>query len=75
MIDTESLDLDDGMTRLRLRLRNVPIDEAVQTAEFFKNDSAHDGSPDVFRGEGSDRYPFEFSWPRKSPIAAAISRA
>ena len=68
-------DLNDDMTELRLRLRNVPIDKAVQATKFFKNDGAHDASPDVSRGEGGGGYPFEFGWARKSPIAAAISRA
>jgi hypothetical protein len=45
MVDPERLDLDDDVTGLGLRLRDVLVDQAVQPAELLENDGTHDEPP------------------------------
>src|SRR5262249_55589441 len=45
MIKPERLDLDDDMTRSRLGLGNVLVDQAVEPAEFLEDDGLHGYSP------------------------------
>jgi hypothetical protein len=47
VIDAECLDLDEHVARLGFGLRNVSVDEIVQTAEFFENDGTHNGFSDL----------------------------
>jgi hypothetical protein len=46
MVDPERLDLDDDMTGLRLGLGYLLVNQAVQSAEFLKNDGPHSASPE-----------------------------
>src|SRR5262245_46196623 len=41
VVEPERLDLNDDMSSLRLGLRDVLVDEAVQPTEFLENDGAH----------------------------------
>ena len=41
VIDAEGFDLNDDVPGFRLGLRNIFVDEAVEVAEFLKNDGAH----------------------------------
>lgn len=43
VVDAERLDFDDNGAGLRLGIGNVPVDEAVEAAELFEDDGAHDG--------------------------------
>jgi hypothetical protein len=50
VVDAERLDLDDDVTRLRLRVGNLLVNEAVEASELLQDDCAHDGSPGCGRG-------------------------
>jgi hypothetical protein len=62
VVDPERLDLNDDMTGFGLGLRNFPIDQAVEAAEFPVQ-SARIGVLQLYQEA------------RKSRIAAAISAA
>jgi hypothetical protein len=44
MVDAKGLDLNDNVICLRLWFGDVVVNEAVEAAEFFENNSAHDNS-------------------------------
>src|SRR5262249_54789 len=66
MVDAERLDLDHDVARLGLRLGDIGVDQAVETAELLQDDGAHD----------SCSFEETLYWgTRKSRMAGAISAA
>src|SRR5262249_48775494 len=54
MVDSKGLDLDDDVTCLGFRLRDVLVDQAVQPAELLENDGTHSDSPIAWRPRPTD---------------------